>query len=154
MASSLPDEIGTLLHHIFSGKDTKSVLVSYGITSPEAESFCNTLYQRFCSTPLIRDAVRSFQEVSFITYSGNFPVTGRIDRLIQDSRNEWAVIDYKSGDKTGAELQLNVYRIAAEVLTGQPVRMFLYSMKTGEFTEPRFLSDEEIHVALKRYLGK
>lgn len=150
----LPDEIGTLLHHIFSGKDTKSVLVSYGITSPEAESFCNTLYQRFCSTPLIRDAVRSFQEVSFITYSGNFPVTGRIDRLIQDSRNEWAVIDYKSGDKTGAELQLNVYRIAAEVLTGQPVRMFLYSMKTGEFTEPRFLSDEEIHVALKRYLGK
>lgn len=149
-----PDEIGTLLHLVFSGKDPKSVLVSYGITSPEAESFCVSLFQRFCNTPLIRDAVRSYQEVSFITFSGDYPVTGRIDRLIQSSNDEWAVIDYKSGDKSGADLQLNVYRIAAESLTGQSVRMYLYSMNTGEFTEPRYFSDEEIKESVRKYLGK
>lgn len=47
----LPDEIGTLLHHIFSGKDTKSVLVSYGITSPEAESFVIPYISGFAALP-------------------------------------------------------------------------------------------------------
>jgi len=63
------------------------------------------------------------------------------------------VIDYKSGEMDGAELQLNLYRIAAESLTGQQVRMYLYSMKSGELYEPRYLSREEVEEQVRRYVS-
>lgn len=146
------DEIGILLHQIFSGKDPGSVLASYGIRNPEADAFCASLYKHFLNTPLIKNAARSYQEVSFISYSGNYPVTGRIDRLIQINDNEWAVIDYKSGKLSGSDLQMNIYRIAAESLTGGQVRMYLYSISTGEFSEPEYLTEKEITDSILKYL--
>ena len=148
-----PDEVGTLLHQIFSGKDPKLILAFYGIEGSAAESFCRSLYEQFRSVPLVRDAVQTLQEVSFVTHVGEYPVTGRIDRFICDHQHEWAVIDYKSGEMDGAELQLNLYRIAAESLTGQQVRMYLYSMKSGELYEPRYLSREEVEEQVRRYVS-
>jgi ATP-dependent exoDNAse (exonuclease V) beta subunit (contains helicase and exonuclease domains) len=100
---------------------------------------------------LIQDSSVSYQELSFVTYIGPYPVTGRIDRLIQISDGTWAVIDYKSGNYSGAEWQLNFYRKAAERITGQTVRMFVYSIQTGKMTEAPCLSDEEMIQYLKEW---
>ena len=152
-AQLLPDETGTLLHQIFAGEDAQSTLISYGIMSPAALSFCESLYQQFCSHPFIRDARVSFQEVSFITYIGEYSVKGRIDRLIQTQDGSWVVIDYKSGNVRGAEIQMNIYRLAAEALLGQSVRMYLYSMQTGEMTEPGYLSEEGMKEVVREKLA-
>ena len=147
-----PDETGTLLHQVFSGKDPRSVLASYDIKSPKAETFCTSLYQQFLNTPIIRNSIRSFQELSFISYSGTYPLTGRIDRLVQLNENEWAVIDYKSGKLRGSDLQMNIYRMAAESLTKGTVKMYLYSMVTGEYTKPRYLSEKEVNEKILKYM--
>ncbi|KAF5086049.1 ATP-dependent helicase/nuclease subunit A [anaerobic digester metagenome] len=145
------NEAGILLHQIFSGKSPQTVLAKYGITSLAAEIYCTSLYEQFCSLPLIQDSSVSYQELSFVTYIGPYPVTGRIDRLIQISDGTWAVIDYKSGNNSGAEWQLNFYRKAAERITGQTVRMFVYSIQTGKMTEAPCLSDEEMIQYLKEW---
>jgi len=145
------DEVGTLIHQFFSGKNPKIVLSSYGIESPAALEFCSTLYEHFCNTPLICDARRSYQEVPFVISLGDFSITGRIDRIIQDQNNDWYVIDYKSGTCRGADLQMNIYRIAAESLVQKPVGMYIYSLRTETFMRPRCISETEIRDHVKRY---
>ena len=127
-------------------------MASYDIKSPKAETFCTSLYQQFLNTPIIRNSIRSFQELSFISYSGTYPLSGRIDRLVQLNENEWAVIDYKSGKLRGSDLQMNIYRMAAESLTKGTVKMYLYSMVTGEYTKPKYLSEKEVNENILKYM--
>lgn len=95
----------------------------------------------------MQNVSEQYCELSFVLSLGEYVIDGRMDRLCRNAEG-WMVIDYKSGMGKGADLQLNVYRLAAEELLGQPVRMYLYSISSGDFLELEEISDEDMRTRI------
>lgn len=139
-----PDEIGTILHLIFSGTRAETALSRFGITSPDAAEFCRSRYEEFKNQPLMKEVVEEYCELAFMAEIGGMTIEGRMDRLCRTSEGTWMVIDYKSGGCSHAVLQMAVYRQAAEMLTGKPVIPYLYLIQAGTFASPPDISREEM----------
>jgi len=129
---------GQILHEIFSGIPPESVLRSRGLpVKREDIEHYQSLYERFRSSPLVRESDQNYVEFPFLIQLEGFRIQGYIDLLVHN-RDGWAVIDYKTG-KPGNEgkydLQMALYKMAAESITGEKVKIYVYFTETNEFIE-------------------
>ncbi|HWQ67318.1 MAG TPA: UvrD-helicase domain-containing protein [Methanospirillum sp.] len=139
-----PEDVGTILHKVFSGIDPVPVLWEYGIRSETADTWLRTRYSQFLEHPILKGVTEEYCELSFVLPISNIAVEGRIDRLCRMEDGDWMVIDYKSGGCPHADLQMAVYRQAAEQLLSKPVSAFLYHIHSGETEIPDHLLYDEI----------
>jgi len=139
-----PEETGIIIHQIFSGADIKSVLKAHGISSDEALSWCRERLELFLNHGLIKQVSENYCELGFVLPLGQVYLEGRMDRLCRLDDGKWIVIDYKSGDCECAKLQLSVYALAAEKLTGQPVIACIYHIDSDELELVDTYPEEEI----------
>jgi len=138
------EEVGIILHQIFAGEDAETVLLSYGVRSPVALSWCRSRYEDFLTHQVMDTATEEYCEVSFVIPIGNHAVEGRMDRLCRQKDGNWIVIDYKSGGSSHANLQLSVYALAAESFLQQSVTAYLYHIDTSEMEMLETFSVEEV----------
>lgn len=126
---------GQILHEVFSGKSPESALKDRGIPADKDKiTHFKTLYDTFQSTATMQSVDQAYTELPFLLDIEGFRVQGFIDLLIHNDSG-WAVIDYKSGATEHAEkynLQMAIYKIAAEAITRGPVNTWLYFTKNNE----------------------
>lgn len=140
-ASALEDQPwteGQILHECFSGIPPATVLQRRGLpVIEERVAQYRALLEKFRTSPLIVGSDRRFAEFPFLLNVNGFRIQGFIDLLLH-TLDGWAVIDYKTG-KTGSgeeyALQMAVYRMAAESITGEKVKVYLYLTENSELIE-------------------
>jgi ATP-dependent helicase/nuclease subunit A len=145
-----PDQLGTLIHEIFSGISAELVLKRYGIDDAEAIKVCQDYYERFKTLEILQsvDKDKEYKELSCSLFLPDIDVKlkGAIDRLCRTD-DGWIIIDYKTGMADPKEFQpvLEAYCRAAERLVQEPVTAYLYEipsqklisverMKNGDFS--------------------
>ncbi len=129
---------GQILHEIFSGIPSESVLRSRGlpVKREDVEEY-QALYERFRSAPLVRESDQCYFEFPFLMQLEGFRIQGYIDLLVH-TRDGWAVIDYKTGkpgDEGEYDLQMALYKMAVESITGEKVKIYVYFTKNDKFIE-------------------
>lgn len=136
--SALEDQAwteGQIIHECFAGTPPGTVLRSRGLpVNEERVARYRALYQCFRSLPLIKDSRQQYVEFPFVLNLDGYRIQGVIDLLLKTA-DGWAVIDYKAGRAENPDryaLQLGVYQMAAEAITGEKVKGFLYFTETGE----------------------
>ena len=101
------------------------------------------LVKAFFGSPLFRQLQRAKQvrrEVDFVLNLRRGLVHGKLDVLFEDEEGEWHILDYKTalGDelsarKSGYDLQIAVYALAAHKILGVPLRSgILYYLKNNK----------------------
>lgn len=129
---------GQVIHEVFSGIPPATVLRSRGLPLKEERiEYYQTLYDRFWSSPIVAGREQHHVEFPFLLNVDGFRIQGYIDLLLR-TRIGWAVIDYKTGKPGNGEeyaLQLAVYTMAAESITGEKVKAYLYFTENSEFVE-------------------
>lgn len=129
---------GQILHECFSGIPPATVLRSRGLPVIEEKiAQYQMLYQRFRSVPVVKDCCRQYVEFPFLLNLDGYRIQGAIDLFLK-TPDGWAVIDYKTGTSGDAErydLQLGVYQMAAEAITGEKIKVFVYFTETSELLE-------------------
>ena len=155
-----PDQIGTLIHEIFSGISADVILKRYGIYDEEATEICQEYYLKFRALPLLGGVHEEHIELSCSLFLPDIDVNlqGKIDRLCK-TENGWVIIDYKSGMASSEEFQpvLEAYCRAAERLVKEPVTAYLYEIRSGSLIPVRKMEDEAflsfIAVKVRELLG-
>ncbi len=106
----------------------------------EGESLCLSFFQSELGK-LAANAENRETELAFTyllnTYAGEKYLNGRIDLLFQ-IKDQAYVVDFKTDSSISAgayDLQMYVYRLAAEELTGKKAKSFLFYLRTGEAVE-------------------
>ncbi|MBN2734621.1 MAG: UvrD-helicase domain-containing protein [Methanomicrobiaceae archaeon] len=128
---------GKIVHEIFAGKDSASVLKKYRQDEEQNLGDFNGIFRKFMDSSFMKDARDSYCELAFTTTIGGYRFSGSIDRLVLKS-DGWYIIDYKTGEKKDEDsylIQMAVYKKAAEDILGSSVRTFIYHTQTEEFTE-------------------
>ena len=131
-ASSEGPERGTLIHSIMAGETDPESSERSGIPNDYLE-----IYRKFISSEFMQDVTDDYSELPYSMIIEGYPFRGHIDRLLRKS-DGWYVLDFKTGDpseKNSHDVQMVLYKMAAEKITGETVRTFLYYTKTGEFWE-------------------
>jgi ATP-dependent exoDNAse (exonuclease V) beta subunit len=134
-----PNEIGTLLHEVFSGIQIETVLRRYGILCEANITACQNHYSRFLQLPELQRVRKEYTELSccLTVVDQNSPhhyhLQGAIDRLCKTD-NGWILIDYKTGegDPMQFQLVLEAYRRAAEHLVKESVTAYQYNIVSHE----------------------
>ncbi|MDD1729686.1 MAG: UvrD-helicase domain-containing protein, partial [Methanospirillum sp.] len=132
-------DFGTAIHEVLRGSDPSRVTREYEIRDPVLQQELQQAADRFSSLPDLADIRQVKHELAFTVPIGGVPVTGRIDFICQLPDGSWIVIDYKSDQGTVNELcmnrtyqiQLEIYRIAAEMLGMCPATTAIYRTTGG-----------------------
>ncbi len=138
------EEAGTLLHQIFTGMDADTVLTDFGIISEKAAAWCKSRYEAFLDHPIMQEITEEYSEILFIVPIGEYTIDGRMDLLCRRKDGEWMVIDYKSGGSNHANLQVAIYRMAAQKLLSLPVTGYVYHILSGDMEIVGEMADDEI----------
>lgn len=132
---------GTILHEVFQGHDIATVLRRrHGVTDPARARELETAYEKFCTSERMAGIIRDHCEVPFSTRAYGVLFRGTIDRLVQQPDNTWILIDYKTGVCNqqridSYQVQMAVYRQAAEAILGEPVTPYLYFTDSNQWIE-------------------
>ncbi|MDR2854991.1 MAG: UvrD-helicase domain-containing protein [Methanomicrobiales archaeon] len=145
-----PDQIGTLMHEIFSGVPARIVLQRYGIFSKKAIHTCQGYYERFLSLPILKTTYEEYMELPCCLFLRGFGsqsdlrLDGVIDRLCKTDHG-WVLIDYKTRGVEPSEFQLvlEAYRRAAERLVQESVMTYLYEIPTHTLFSVKRMEDNE-----------
>jgi DNA helicase II / ATP-dependent DNA helicase PcrA len=121
----------------------------------EGREKLQTFYRAYTAAPA--DVV--YQEKTFeLPLEHEILVTGRIDQVNRIDKNEYEIVDYKTGrpkdaKKAAEDLQLSVYALAArEVLEIEPSRLVLYNLMTNEIVATR--RDEKALAATEQRIAE
>jgi CRISPR/Cas system-associated exonuclease Cas4 (RecB family) len=124
---------GSIIHRIMAG--------DMDIESPdipaELRAGYRDMYQKFISSEFMQDVSDDYTELPFSMFFEGYPFRGHIDRLIRKG-DGWYVLDFKTGnpsEKYSHDVQMVLYKMAAEKITGESVRTYLYYTENGEFRE-------------------
>ncbi|UUX91494.1 UvrD-helicase domain-containing protein [Methanoplanus endosymbiosus] len=124
---------GSIIHSIMAGEtDTESPDIP-----TELREDCREMYHKFVSSEFMQDVTDDYKELPFSMFFEGYPFRGDIDRLIRKS-DGWYVLDFKTGNPSGKyshDVQMVLYKMAAEKITGESVRTFLYYTESCMFKE-------------------
>jgi ATP-dependent helicase/nuclease subunit A len=112
----------------------------FGRFGKDAVSDARKIIQAFMKQPLFSELSKTRQvkrEIDFVLNERRGLIHGKIDILFEDSKGDWHILDYKTaaGDeeaarKSGYDLQLEIYALAAERILKIPVRSaIIYYLK-------------------------
>ena len=140
-----PDQLGTLIHEIFSGISVDLILKRYGIDDEEAIKVCQGYYQKFKTLSILQNVHEEYTELSCSLFLPdlNVKLQGKIDRLCRTD-DGWVIIDYKTGTADPEEFQpvLESYSRAAERLVKEPVTAYLYEIASHTLIPVAKMEDE------------
>ncbi|RQD81439.1 MAG: DNA helicase UvrD [Methanocalculus sp. MSAO_Arc2] len=139
---------GSILHEVFRGRDPTTVLRQYGIADPAYTFELEKAYERFLRSEMVTGALEDHREVPFRTRAYGRLFNGKIDRLVKRSDTTWILVDYKTGRCTretidSYQVQMAVYRQAAEAILAQPVTPYLYFPDEDRWVEVA-INEEEV----------
>ena len=152
--------IGTVMHGFFEHLDFEKPEYSlepetldrtFGRFGKDAVNHAQKIIANFVRQPIFRQLQKARQvkrEIDFILNMRRGLIHGKIDILFEDEKGEWHVLDYKTatGDETAArksgyDLQLEIYALAAQRLLKVPVRSaIIYYLKNQKAVELSFPS--------------
>ncbi|MDG6224882.1 MAG: UvrD-helicase domain-containing protein [Candidatus Thermoplasmatota archaeon] len=132
-----PDQFGTMVHEVLSGKDPHRAALEMGY--PEEEIRIGPTAQSMESL-VPEGALRSFDEISLLSSVEGERMRGRIDRLLKMRDGSWVVIDFKTGSRQPHhEEQVQRYVRAVSRITGDNAKgMVIYqdgAIEVGEGNE-------------------
>ena len=126
-----PEQVGILMHEIFSGISADVILKKYNIYDEKTLNVCQGYYEKFKTLPILDNLHEEYTELSCSLFLPDIDVKlqGKIDRLCKTD-NGWVIIDYKTGTADHKEFQpvLEAYCRAAERLVKEPVTAYLYEI--------------------------
>ncbi|MDO9539788.1 MAG: 3'-5' exonuclease [Methanocalculus sp.] len=138
---------GTILHEVFQGHDIPTVLRRHGITDPARTRELETACEKFHTSDIMAGTIKDHCEVPFSTRAYGVLFSGKVDRLVQQQDNTWILIDYKTGvcnqERIDSyQVQMAVYRRAAEAILREPVTLYLYFTDSDQWIEVVIDEDE------------
>ncbi len=127
---------GTALHEVLRGKKPGEVIKEFMITDGMQQEKLHTIRDQFWSLDELKEVTERYHEMAFTTVITDLPVTGRIDLIVRFSDGGYQVIDFKSEpipasrikEERSYQVQLEIYRRAAEKWGMKPVRAAIYSV--------------------------
>ncbi len=142
-------DFGTAMHACFEHLDFKDperaldpeVLDrTFGRFGPGAVAEARRILQSSMKQPLFKELARARQakrEIDFVLNERRGLIHGKIDMLFEDAKGDWHILDYKtaSGDedaarRSGYDLQMEIYALAARSILKLPVRSaIIYYLK-------------------------
>jgi CRISPR/Cas system-associated exonuclease Cas4 (RecB family) len=129
---------GQIIHEILSGTASETVLRSRGLPlDPDRMARYRIIYDTFWSSSFVSESSHVLTEFPFLLNLDGFRIRGSIDLLLHTPQG-WGVVDYKTGKPGHADdyaIQLAVYKMAAEAITGEKVKVYLYFTENSEFVE-------------------
>ncbi|MBN1168204.1 MAG: UvrD-helicase domain-containing protein, partial [Methanospirillaceae archaeon] len=153
---------GSAVHEVMRGKDPDNSILQFDIRDPEEKAVIHSVSEKFRNHSLLLGASLICREYAFCVNIDGIPLEGRMDLLIRLADNTWMVIDYKT-DPIPAEIlardesyrfQVEIYRRAAEVLVGKPVRGALYCVHEDTLIELSLFPEREFFEILQRLAGQ
>ena len=150
--------IGTAMHgffeHLNLERSERSLELEaleriFGRFGTEAVNDARKIIEDFLKQPIfqiLRKAKQVKREIDFVLNERRGLIHGKIDILFQSEKGEWHILDYKTaaGDedtarKSGYDLQLKIYALAAERILKLPVRSaIIYYLKNQKAVELSF----------------
>ncbi|MCP1662278.1 MAG: DNA helicase UvrD [Methanocalculus sp. MSAO_Arc1] len=151
-------ERGTILHEVFEGKTAENVLKRHGISDSAYAAELESAYAAFCRSAIIAGCREEHCEVPFSTIAYGVHFTGTIDRLVKQHDTTWVLIDYKTGGCTDKaidsyQVQMAVYRHAAEAIIGEPVTPYLYFADSNRWILIT-IDEDEVERRIRRHLER
>ena len=152
-----PDQLGTLVHEIFSGISADLILKRYGIDNSEAIIVCQGYYEKFKTLSILDTVHEEYTELSCSLFLSDRDVKlkGTIDRLCRTDEG-WIIIDYKTGvaDPDTYQPVLETYCRAAEKLVKKPVTAYLYEIPSHTLIFVERMDDESFSSLIAAEVSK
>jgi ATP-dependent helicase/nuclease subunit A len=154
--------IGTAMHGFFEHLDferpehcleTETLARVFGRFGKDAANDARKIIQDFIKQPVfqeLRKAKQVKREIDFVLNERRGLIQGKIDILFEDGKGGWHILDYKTaaGDedsarRSGYDLQLEIYALAAERILKLPVRSaIIYYLKNQKAVTISFPSEK------------
>ena len=155
-------DFGTAMHGFFEHLDfersehcleAETLTRVFGRFGKDAVNDARKIIQDFMKQPVfqeLRKAKQVKREIDFVLNERRGLIQGKIDILFEDGKGQWQILDYKTaaGDedsarRSGYDLQLEIYALAAERILKLPVRSaIIYYLKNQKAVTISFPSEK------------